>query len=34
MGGDGEAECPRGLEVDEQLELGRLLNRQITGFSL
>jgi hypothetical protein len=26
----GEAECLRGLEVDDHLELGRLLNRQIT----
>src|SRR5262245_19529975 len=27
-----EPECPGGLEVDHQLKLGRLLDRQITGF--
>src|SRR5215469_2929366 len=26
---NGEAECPRGLEVDDQFEPGRLLDRQI-----
>jgi hypothetical protein len=27
---DGEAECLGGFEVDHELELGRLFNRQIT----
>jgi hypothetical protein len=29
---DGDAERLRGLEVDDQLELGRLFNRQIAGL--
>ena len=29
-GGNLQAEGLRGLEIDDQLELGRLLNRQIT----
>src|SRR5215831_12018009 len=27
-----DGECPRGAEVDDQLELGRQLDRQIAGF--
>jgi hypothetical protein len=29
---DFDAEHPRGLEIDYQLELGRLLDRQVGGF--
>ena len=32
-GWDGQAECPGGLQVDHQLEFGRLLDRQVGGPS-
>ena len=28
----GKAECTRGLEVDDELEFGRLLDRQVSGL--
>ena len=34
MGGIFDAERLRGLEVDDQLELGRLLHRQVDRLSL
>src|SRR5260221_8632113 len=29
---DGETECYRGLQIDHQLEMGRLQDRQVCGF--
>jgi len=31
-GGDGEAEGPSNLEINDQIECGRLLDWQIGGF--